>query len=362
MEANDRTGTGPGATTAAREACEPIARVVGAARVGWSRRHDGLELFGIETGRRDESSAMLLSEALDQGLADAEEIAGGQVPRLMLRNRCLRDVLVLDGDLLCGGRQDRVANATVLVKGQTEAVIPVSCVEQGRWAGGLGSHAFRASPSKTPTSLQRRKAESTARIVLAGAGAAAALPAPDQREVWNSVAGYHADLRSRSKTGAITHAYAACGDEVADYVRAFDGVAREGAADGVVAALHGRVLALDLVESPGLLRRLLPRIVRGHALEALAARRTCPPRRGSPERPPRSPRPAVGRWLRTVAGIRTDAVRVGPSAGGHGLDVRLVGRRIVGSALVCDGRLVALTAFRVSRPEGAPYRAKSTVV
>ena len=43
-------------------------------------------------------------------------------------------LLMLDGEELVGAKKNRVLNVTVLIAAQSDTVIPVSCVEQGRWS------------------------------------------------------------------------------------------------------------------------------------------------------------------------------------------------------------------------------------
>jgi hypothetical protein len=43
-------------------------------------------------------------------------------------------VLIIDGEELVGAKQNRIVNTTILVPGDSTIVIPVSCVEQGRWS------------------------------------------------------------------------------------------------------------------------------------------------------------------------------------------------------------------------------------
>jgi hypothetical protein len=51
-----------------------------------------------------------------------------------LVNRSTDRVFVEDGKALPGGKQNRITNATFLVAGLSEIILPVSCVEHGRWA------------------------------------------------------------------------------------------------------------------------------------------------------------------------------------------------------------------------------------
>jgi hypothetical protein len=57
--------------------------------------------------------------------------------------------LIVEGEELLGAKQNRIVNATFLVAGKTEIVIPVSCVEQRRWRYDSESFASAAvTPSK----------------------------------------------------------------------------------------------------------------------------------------------------------------------------------------------------------------------
>ncbi len=60
--------------------------------------------------------------------------AAGSVPDLRVINRAEKMVLILDGEELVGAKQNRIVNTTILVAAQSTLVIPVSCVEQGRWS------------------------------------------------------------------------------------------------------------------------------------------------------------------------------------------------------------------------------------
>jgi hypothetical protein len=64
-----------------------------------------------------------------------EEKGGGSVPVLVARNQTSRPILVLAGQLIRGGKQNRGTNADALVPANGTIDIPVTCVEQGRWSG-----------------------------------------------------------------------------------------------------------------------------------------------------------------------------------------------------------------------------------
>src|SRR5437763_1437962 len=77
---------------------------------------------------------LLLEDAIALGLARVTELTDeGSVPELRFENDSDQSVLLLDGEELIGAKQNRVLNVTVLAPAKQSVVIPVSCVEAGRW-------------------------------------------------------------------------------------------------------------------------------------------------------------------------------------------------------------------------------------
>lgn len=103
-------------------------------KVGTPQRCNGLSVFPLLDDGPDEARYLTLDEALAAGLAHVTEVSdAGRVPELRFRNDGDRPVLLIDGDELVGAKQNRVLNPTILVPPHSEIVIPVSCVEYGRW-------------------------------------------------------------------------------------------------------------------------------------------------------------------------------------------------------------------------------------
>ena len=125
---------------------------------------------------------LTLDEALAQGTVQVAEVSkGGHVPELLLINRGDRPVLLIDGEELVGAKQNRVLNLTILAHAQSEVVIPVSCVEQGRWYD--LSEVFCASPRVHFAAGRAAKVASVSECLAEGQGAVS-----DQSGVWSDIA------------------------------------------------------------------------------------------------------------------------------------------------------------------------------
>ncbi len=80
-----------------------------------------------------EPGYLLLEEAVRSGTARAEELETATVRRVLFESLSDCPVLLLGGEELAGARQNRIVNLTILAPPRSKIVIPVSCVEAGRW-------------------------------------------------------------------------------------------------------------------------------------------------------------------------------------------------------------------------------------
>ena len=100
--------------------------------VGRGTRRKGLTVFPIWQERAAGRSVSIA----DDRLVRVSELADPVVGYLQVTVIVTSAVLVLDGDVLIGGQQDRVAIGSTLLTGGSTTVINVRCVEQERWSGG----------------------------------------------------------------------------------------------------------------------------------------------------------------------------------------------------------------------------------
>lgn len=120
----------------------------------------------------------------DAGLDDfgVEEIsASGSVPTLRAHNKSPFDVLLIAGQLVKGGKQNRGINADMLVYAGMTAQVPVTCVERGRWSGQPGAR-FRHGGFE-PTYLRHSKMQDVHACRIRGDQ-----PSANQSAVWSKIA------------------------------------------------------------------------------------------------------------------------------------------------------------------------------
>jgi hypothetical protein len=229
---------------------------------------------------------------------------------------------MMDGEELIGAKQNRVLNLTILVPAGKTVVIPVSCVEQGRWAS--RSAAMSTSPDTLYAKARLAKMKSVSKSY-----SRRGRPISDQSDLWHEIASKAMDLSVESPTCAMHDIYEQHDQRVSDYERSFEAV--EGQC-GAMFAIGDRLVGFELFEHPDVLRKMLRKVVRSYALDAIqAGESNCAPTAK-----------AATEFLAEVADGRIETF----PAVGLGEDARIRGRRVTGAALVADDRVVHLCAFR----------------
>ena len=308
--------------------------------------HRRLTVYPLTGTTAGEPNYLLLDAALDAGLCEVTEVSeAGSVPELAFLNRADKPVLLLDGEELVGARQNRVLNITILIGAGQKLVIPVSCVEQGRWA--WRSRNFSSARRTMFAQARRDKMEQVSNSLHAFGGRYA-----DQGAIWGTLYKRAAAFDVDSPTGAMADIYEDVATSLDEIRRGFTSAAGQ---VGAVFALGNEVAGLELFDAPSTFETLLPKLVDSYAMDALEQERAGD---AAGEPAPEAVRDFIDQ-------VRNAGIETYPALG-EGTDVRLRGPRLVGGALQVDDRIVHLSAFRMpgtasdnGKPQGRPGRLAS---
>jgi hypothetical protein len=271
----------------------------GAQRISGPHVHANLAVYLIHGADASGSDKvpLTLAEALSKGSVQVTET--GRVNELRVENTGGEEVFIQAGDIVKGGRQDRVLVVSLLLPPRSGAV-PISsfCVEPGRWSARGGEDPTRfASASETMPSRR-------ALLVLASPPPARAADAraPDarpanaraeneqrrggddtanrQREVWDSVAKTQSNLAAglgapvtatQSATSLqLSLEHAVLKEAQAPFLAALEAPGLEdGDVIGYVAAINGRPVSANVYPSHGLFRKVWPKQLAAVVTEAI---------------------------------------------------------------------------------------------
>ena len=216
-------------------------------------RHGALTLVWLHGGEPGAAPIVAtLEEAQAKGTLVITERGSATVPELIVDNRGKTHVLLLAGEILVGGQQNRVLREDILLPPLSgQRLISVYCVEQGRWSGerkAFESKAYAAQPSL------RRK-------LLDGA---------DQGRIWAEVdRSVRAQGIAPAPTGSLAQAYEAPAvrRRIDEVEHAVDDRAASGSL-GAMVIVADEVAALDAFQDAGLFAREWRKLLRAHAMEA----------------------------------------------------------------------------------------------
>jgi hypothetical protein len=281
-----------------------------------------LAVFPIITGREASTPFVALAEAMEGGATVAEVGTGATVSTIVVRNPLEVPVLLYEGEEVLGAQQNRTFDVSVLVPPRAELEVPVSCVESGRWDGARRDEAFTCAPQVAHPRLRGRKNERVREQLDA-----ALAPRADQGEVWAEVTRVSAALDTESPTQALHGVFERHRGRLGEVAGK---VPMHCSQVGMLAAVGGRFVVLDLVARVEAFARLQPRLAQGYALDALTA--------------DAAPAPSL-QDARDFVALLLEAPAQRSPAPGLGEHLRFAFGGLGGTALAHDGGIVTLSAF-----------------
>lgn len=243
--------------------------------VAASHTHDTSRFLTLDDGVRAGSVVVTESgsvQGLIRGPHPVRPIRGDQVNTLVLLNNSNRPLLLLAGEIVTGGKQDRVIGEDRIIPPNSGPVdLSVFCVEPGRWTaksdtfGSAG--ALMAAPSvRLPAVAAKNQQEVWDNVHKSNAAVAAQMDSSTRAEV-SSTSSYADVMENRAVKSKIA-------DVAAPMERNYDAMFRElhkQNAIGIVVAVNGRIIWADLFASTDLLQDYWPKLIRSYAAEAVTS-------------------------------------------------------------------------------------------
>ncbi len=276
-------------------------------------RHGNLTVFPIVAAKSYPTGEFI---TLDEGLRSGEVVVteagsaqglirrqgapihhydGAEVNRLVLVNNSRHPLLLLAGEVVSGGKQDRVIGKDRIVPAESDPIdLSVFCVEHGRWIA--SSDKFGASEAMYGAGVHGgplTNAPAPMAIMVQPSVRAKAMADKNQQGVWDEVSKQKEALVARVAPTAPSETVELSGlssyakvNENENIRKEVDSVAkpieqnyqslihqlRDRNAVGVVVAVNGRIIWADIFASTDLLSKYWPKLVRSYASEAFVTR------------------------------------------------------------------------------------------
>lgn len=181
--------------------------------LGEAQQYKNMHLFPLFYSGNHSPEYLTLKEALEKNLLVITEVQQeGVVPELRVKNQSPFMILLLDGEELMGAKQNRILNTSILIKEQSEIIIPVSCTEQGRWS--YTSKNFVDSDLVAASRIRASKVSTVSESLEKSKHFFS-----DQLKVWNQVRELAFESHVSSKTDAMRDIYVAKERDLTDYIQ-----------------------------------------------------------------------------------------------------------------------------------------------
>jgi hypothetical protein len=297
---------------------------LGSLQLGEIQQFKNLTMVPVVSDYDDGLGYITLGEALGAGSIEIREVSeGGSVPELRVVNRAGKMVLILDGEELVGAKQNRIVNTTILVAVGAEIVIPVSCVEQGRW--NYKSDVFSSNQRVMNPSIRQVKARDV-NASLRSSGEYRS----DQSAIWREVAGLASRRGAVSESMDMDLVFDKEAPVIKEYLEGFALVDHQ---VGAVFLVNGKVVGMDAFGSSATFSRVFKNLLESYALDAV-------------DRFKKEADVGAGKKAASdvLAGASAAKAESRPSIG-LGIDLRLESEKLVGFALEHESRVVHICLF-----------------
>jgi hypothetical protein len=293
-------------------------------QIGAEQSYKNLAIYPVLSEYVIPFDYLTLDEALTEDLIEVVEIdKGGSVPELKVINKSEKMVLVLDGEELVGAKQNRIVNTTILIPAMETVVIPVSCVEEGRWS--YDTDRFHSEERMMAPMMRAAKA-SQVNFSLRQSGDFRS----DQGAIWNEISAKASRRKAESDSMAMAEIYKKDQSNIHDYLQNFTMIDSQ---IGAIFLINGKVVGMDCFGKSETFEKTFKKIIESYALDAIDW--------FDSKTKSKTSKTKVNNFLKTANEAQ---VETHPSIG-LGIDCRLDSEKCIGFALAHEDQVLHLSIF-----------------
>ncbi|MCY3541424.1 MAG: hypothetical protein OXH31_05905 [Gammaproteobacteria bacterium] len=300
---------------------------------------DNLAIVPLLNTNNSHPDYFTLDEGLDASLFEVEELDGGaRVNDILFRNQSDKFALLFEGEEFLGAKQNRILNVSIFVTPKTKQTIPVSCVEAGRWRHQHQSRSkqrFRAA-----NRMHYARGRAFENQAVSASLASCHEYRSDQSGVWKDISLKSNRMKVHSDSSASAAMYVSAESKIEVYLKSFKHTPNQ---VGSVFLIDGTVSGLELFATEATHRKMIQKLIRSYALDAIDSSMTSSKSAEEPTRKLSNKQcleatEEFTNKLQSSWTKRFDGVCVGEN-------YRFKDDYLTGSALVHEDRLLHLCAF-----------------
>lgn len=224
------------------------------------QHYGNMTVIGLNIPENRNVDLMSLKKGLDLGLVEISEVdEGGQVGEVRVVNNAVTPLLILDGEEIIGAKQNRIANATIIIEAKSEKIIPVSCTEAGRWH--YNTDYFKYSKHMASSKLRRDKSHSVSNSLRTHNRYTS-----NQSQVWENIADTERNFNYHSKTSSLHDVYQ---EKTYDIDKYRDAFSLQDNQNGLIVYINGRLVGLEMLYNSDRYKEYHDKLVESYIIDAI---------------------------------------------------------------------------------------------
>lgn len=215
-----------------------------------AQTHKNMAIIPLKTPINYSIDVITLKKGFELGLVNVKECEQSTVNTLVVENNSITPLLLIDGEEIIGGDQNRIVNGTIMIEPKSEMKIPVNCTEHGRWRY---KHEFQHSDHMA-----------TSRLRCASVSANRS-SASVQQAVWNSIDELEMLHDFHSPTQAMSESYDNMKTDLNELISAFK---IEKGQTGVVVIIEDEIKGFDVFLNSDVYAQYHEKILKSYLIDA----------------------------------------------------------------------------------------------
>lgn len=212
--------------------------------------HENMAVIPLKTERKYTIDLLTLEKGIELGLVNVKECEQSQVNTLIIENKAVTPLILIDGEEVVGGDQNRIVSETIIVAPKSSMKIPVNCTEQGRWAYKkefVHSDYIANYNTRRAKEYARRKHHSI------------------QHTVWSSIQDVEEDYAFASPTSALSESYDNLRKNHNEIVKSFEMVEGQ---NGVLVIVDGEIKGFEVFLNSDIYKQFHEKIIKSYLIDS----------------------------------------------------------------------------------------------
>ena len=217
--------------------------------------YKGIDVYPVCVDEKTGTELLTLDEALKS--QSAEVLETGTVNELIIKNKSSENsILILEGTIVKGGKQNRVINTTLILDKESECKVPTTCVEQSRWGYNVPNDFFNSDNLNSNKKILEFDSHFFSSNYISptmycslnksvNKGLSLGSYHSNQTEMWNEIQTHNSSLDVKSTTQDYTKIFRDKEKEINEYYEKFKEGLDNTVFNGLLAVIKGKRIFLN---------------------------------------------------------------------------------------------------------------------